>query len=197
MARTNVIEYGKVNLVLLEEQDIPFLLSLVNDKSFTRTLSFRFPITEEQEREWINNLYSQSSQTQLVFGVCPKQAKGFSGRGVEEIIGVVALSDIDTINAHGQTATMIAPGWQGLGYGSDAYIAILRYAFYELNLERVKAHIKSFNEGSIQLHESLGYNHRAIQPKWYKEGGVYYDDYIYVLERDDFEQLAEYNRDEG
>jgi RimJ/RimL family protein N-acetyltransferase len=51
----------------------------------------------------------------------------------------------------------ILPPYQGKGYGSEAILWVVDYAFRRAGLHRVKVRAFSYNEGAIRLYERLGF----------------------------------------
>lgn len=51
----------------------------------------------------------------------------------------------------------ILPAYQGRGYGSEAILWILDYAFRRANLHRVNIRAFGWNEGAIKLYKRLGF----------------------------------------
>ncbi len=49
----------------------------------------------------------------------------------------------------------------GMGYGTDTLRVVLRYAFTELNLERVSLDVFEYNERAIHCYEKLGFTHEG------------------------------------
>jgi RimJ/RimL family protein N-acetyltransferase len=49
----------------------------------------------------------------------------------------------------------------GMGYGSDTLRVVLRYAFTELNLERVSLDVFEYNQRAIHCYEKLGFVHEG------------------------------------
>lgn len=47
--------------------------------------------------------------------------------------------------------------YRGKGYGAEAVRLILRYAFYELNLNRVGLDVIEYNEQAIRTYEKAGF----------------------------------------
>lgn len=76
----------------------------------------------------------------------------------DRLIGFVALHSIEWNNRAGQVSIGIGePGYRGKGYGSDALRLVLRYAFDELNLERVGLDVISGNAAAIRAYERAGF----------------------------------------
>jgi RimJ/RimL family protein N-acetyltransferase len=60
------------------------------------------------------------------------------------------------------------------GYGSDALQLILRYAFHELNLNRVGLDVIEYNEKAIHTYEKAGFQHEGrLRAAVYRDGKSY------------------------
>jgi RimJ/RimL family protein N-acetyltransferase len=81
----------------------------------------------------------------------------------EHIIGEISLDGVQW--QHGECFIGVGIGnredW-GQGYGTDAMRIILRYAFEELNLERVSLNVFSYNQRAIRVYEKLGFKHEGV-----------------------------------
>jgi RimJ/RimL family protein N-acetyltransferase len=79
-----------------------------------------------------------------------------------------------------------APDYHGQGYGSDAAGRLIRYAFEDRNLRRVSARCGCFNDASIGLLESLGFEHEGTlrEATWFR--GAYHDMLWYGLLREEW-----------
>jgi len=76
----------------------------------------------------------------------------------DRLIGFVALHSIEWNNRAGQLSIGIGEAdFRGKGYGSEALRLILRYAFDELNLDRVGLDVISNNERAIRAYEKVGF----------------------------------------
>ena len=76
----------------------------------------------------------------------------------DQLIGFVAFDGINW--QHGDTFVGIGigdPAYRGNGYGTDAMRVMLRYAFAELNLQRVQLNVFSYNERAIKSYLKIGF----------------------------------------
>jgi RimJ/RimL family protein N-acetyltransferase len=74
------------------------------------------------------------------------------------LIGFVAIHGIEWNNRTGQLAIGIGDtNYRGKGFGAEALRLILRYAFYELNLNRVGLDVIEYNARAIQAYEKAGF----------------------------------------
>jgi RimJ/RimL family protein N-acetyltransferase len=85
-------------------------------------------------------------------------------RGLEnnQAIGDIGLDGVRW--NHGETFVGIGIGeraYLGKGYGTDAMQIILRYAFQELNLQRVALDVFEYNPRAIRSYEKVGFRHEG------------------------------------
>jgi len=87
-------------------------------------------------------------------------------------IGTISLMAIDPNMSH-HRKTMIgitlAPPYQSKGYGSEAILWALEWAFRHANMHRVEIGAFGYNEGAWKLYERLGFVHegRKREALWY------------------------------
>lgn len=77
----------------------------------------------------------------------------------DRLIGSVGLGG-DNIKTHADAFVGIGigePEFWGKGYGTDAMNLILRYAFIELNLQRVSLDVFEYNPRGIRSYEKAGF----------------------------------------
>lgn len=100
------------------------------------------------------------------------------------LIGFVALHSIEWNNRAGLLSIGIGEAeYRGKGYGSDALRLIVRYAFDELNLERVGLDVISNNEAAIRAYERAGFRHEGAMRRAVLRDGVWHDRIIMGLLR--------------
>ncbi|RAL24083.1 GNAT family N-acetyltransferase [Thermoflavimicrobium daqui] len=121
-------------------EDADFLRKLDTDLAFPRTLQ------ELQEKDQLQCRSPHGIQ----FGIRTLESN--------ELIGFVALHGIEWNNQTGMLAIGIGdPQYRHKGYGTDALRLILRYAFHELNLNRVGLDVIQYNESAIRAYEKVGF----------------------------------------
>lgn len=86
-----------------------------------------------------------------------------------------------------ELAYWVAPDRQGQGYGGDAAGRMVRYAFEDRNLRRLEARVGAFNDASVALLASLGFEHEgtARRAAWFR--GAYHDMLQYGLLRSEWD----------
>jgi RimJ/RimL family protein N-acetyltransferase len=107
------------------------------------------------------------------------------------LLGTANLVEIDWKNRHAGHGMMIGPSAQrGLGIGTDTIMAVMRYAFDELGMERLDGSIIEFNEASRRAYcDRCGWVVEGRQRRWFHRGGRYWDRIIVGVTRDDYRAL--------
>ncbi|MGG1658290.1 GNAT family N-acetyltransferase [Brevibacillus sp. NRS-1366] len=94
----------------------------------------------------------------------------------DRLIGFVALFKIEWNNRAAHMAIGIGdPKDRGQGYGADALKMILRYAFHELNLNRVGLDVISYNESAIRAYTKAGFTEEGRMRSSVLRQGKTYD----------------------
>ncbi len=85
----------------------------------------------------------------------------------DRLIGFVALWLWSWPDAHGGVGIgMGDPDYRGKGYGTDAMRLILRFAFNEINLERVTLQAVGHNARAIRSYEKAGFELLGAEREW-------------------------------
>ncbi len=83
------------------------------------------------------------------------------------------------------------PTYWNEGYATEATNLLLKYAFEELGLNKLKAYIFSPNTGSYSVAEKAGFKRvGTIRNEGYVDG-KYVDGYVYRIFRDEWEELQQ------
>ncbi|MEF8813024.1 MAG: GNAT family protein [Halovenus sp.] len=169
-----------VTLRPVEREDAAFLHRAMNDAHVWRSALDVDPMNAEQVTAFFENTISCSEDVHFL--VCDG----------EEPLGLVSLTGSqhgpdETVRSRAaELAYWLAPEHQGQGYGSDAVARLVQYAFEDRNLRRLGARVGSFNEASVGLVESLGFEHEGTlrQAAWFR--GEYHDMLWYGLLRENW-----------
>lgn len=107
-------------------------------------------------------------------------------------VGTIALLGSDPMKTHHRNtsvAVSIASPFQGQGYGSEAILWALEWAFQHANMHRVSIGAFSWNEGALRLYQRLGFvvEGRTRESAWYD--GKYRDSIEMGMLRDEWREL--------
>lgn len=172
----------KVLLRAMEPEDMELYREMANDPETERLLGgWSFPIAKQEQRAWYERAVTDKKN--LRFTVVIKETG--------EAIGMLNLVDIDWKNGSAFHGIRLKEN-KGKGYGTDAVMALMRYAFEELRLVRLDTSIIEFNIPSQGLYKKCGWTIEGTKKKAiYREGrhhdslivGITNDDYYVVKER--------------
>ena len=77
----------------------------------------------------------------------------------------------------------------GKGFATKARLLILKFAFYERDLERIVAYVLELNKASLRMHEKCGYQKEGILRHSVYKNGQFHNQYIMSILRSEFDQL--------
>ncbi len=172
-----------VTLRAVEADDLPLLQKWANDPATQEGIGeIHFPSSLDFHQAWFQRLKADPLNQRFVVDVPDVGA-----------IGVSSIMDIDWWNRH---------AWHGLvvgedssrrkGYGFDAIMATMRYAFDELGLQRLDGSMIEFNEASISLYcgDSLGWKEVGRRGEYFFRKGRYWDQVLVGVTRGDYLDLV-------
>lgn len=107
-------------------------------------------------------------------------------------IGTIALLDSDHRRSHHRNtsvAVSIAHPYQKQGYGAEAILWAIEWAFQHANMHRVSIGAFAYNEGAVRLYQRLGFvlEGRTRECAWYN--GKYHDTIEMGMLRDEWVKL--------
>ncbi|MEK7092491.1 MAG: GNAT family N-acetyltransferase, partial [Patescibacteria group bacterium] len=107
-----------------EGTDLPFLLRLDNDPLVNEFFVHHRPVTLDlAKRQLEKRLLNESSNVYL--GITPVKE--------HDLFGIINLHRVDLVHGTAWVEIKIAVSWWGKGYGYEALMILLDYAFNQLN----------------------------------------------------------------
>lgn len=176
----------KVTLRSIEHRDLELLHKWGNDPSIWYMLGgWHFPSSMLQMEKWLERI--QTDELNQRFAIDTEDLG---------LIGTVNLVEIDWKNNHAFAGLLLGDkDLRGKGYGIDTFMAIQRYAFEELHLERLDGSVIEYNKpgfGFITKH--CGWKEEGRQRNWYFRKNQYWDKIIVGITRDDYSELIKENK---
>ena len=77
----------------------------------------------------------------------------------------------------------------GKGYGTEAILLLLDYAFGYLGFHRVSVGVVAFNERALRFYEKVGFKREGLQRDGYYYDHAYHDFVMMSILEDEFRQL--------
>lgn len=168
----------RVFLRAIEESDLPRITLWMNDTDTTRYLATgRFPLTLRQEREWLEQ--HSGTQHDVLFAICRTDD--------DQHIGNCGLHDINWTDRGCVLGIVLGDTLdRGQGYGQEVMELLVRYAFLELNLERIELVYIADNRRAEKLYRKIGFVEEGrLRRKRYRDG-QYVDEVIMSLLRSEW-----------
>lgn len=173
----------RVTLRAIEETDIPSLHRWANDPVTQDAIGeLHFPSSLKFHQEWLNAVRGDRLNQRFIVET------------PEGAIGISSIVQIDWRNRHAWHGLVLGEsGHRGRGYGTDAIMATMRYAFDELNLERLDGGMIAYNTASIATYcgPKLGWKEEGRRRNYFFRKGRYWDQVVVGVTRADYAELVE------
>ena len=158
------------------EEDTPALLRWINDPEVNQYLLTYLPQMEGDQREWIERVRKRKSNDITLVIVADNKP-----------IGTMGLHRIEWVNRVATTGALIGEKeYWGKGYGSEAKMLFLDYAFNRLNLRKIYSDVIAFNKRSVRYSLKCGYKKEARLKKRHFRFGKYWDEVLLSVKRKDW-----------
>lgn len=178
--------YGKkVMLRAMEKTDLELVRQLFNDPDVEHNVvGWSFPLSSYQQEKWFEMHYSENNSFRFII-------ETFEG----ETVGVATLVDIDWKNRRAEHGIKILKMEnRHKGIGTDAVMAIMRYAFDELQLIRLDGAWFEDNVASKNMYMKCGWKEEGLRKKYIYKNGKYKDLYITGVLAEDYYALIKKNK---
>jgi RimJ/RimL family protein N-acetyltransferase len=139
-----------------------------------------YPGSLEEHEEW----FAQMSKDERNYA--------FAVRTLVEdrLVGLLVIKDIFWQARHCSFFIGIGnPEMRGRGFGSDAVRVMLKYAFLEMNLNRVGLEVLSYNEAALRSYQRVGFRLEGSLRAFAYRDGIYYDMHVMGILRSEWEAL--------
>ena len=145
-----MIEGKLVNLRAREMTDVERMTRWINDREVTRYMGARYPWSSEAEEAFLRG----STSKPMAFGDVLFAIETKDG----EHIGSTGLHRASSENRDAELGIMIGEkAYWSKGYGSDAVTTVVRFAFEEMNLNRIELHVYDFNKRAQAAYRKCGF----------------------------------------
>lgn len=105
-------------------------------------------------------------------------------------IGGCGINNVDFKNSVAVVGIFIGDkNYWSKGYGTDAMKTLVSFIFNEMNINKIKLHVYSFNPRAIKSYEKCGFIKEGVLRQEIFRKGKYHDQIIMGLLRDEFDQL--------
>ncbi len=162
----------------VEKGDLPKLTVWINDPEVTENLTVMHPFSLEWEEVWFKGLVERQGKD-VILGIVLKDN--------DELIGNMGLHGIDHMNGRAMTGSLIGKReYWGKGYGTEAKMLVLDYAFNTLNLRKICSLVYASNPRSKRCLEKCGYREEGLLKEHVYRNGKYVDVFQMAVFKDSF-----------
>ena len=171
----------RIRLRRPEREDLLRFRDWLNDPEVRRHLSLACPVGLSDEEQWFEDQFRQEPATRSYVIEAPRAPEEWAP------IGVVGFKGLDWRNRQVEFGLFIGDKtlWDG-GYGTDATRTLVRFAFRELNLNRVHLRVYEDNVRAIRCYEKVGFKAEGRLRQDLFRDGRYLDTVVMGLLREEF-----------
>ena len=166
-----------VILRAFERDDAERCYRWMNDPNIVRTLKSRYPIAFQNEQEWLEGAMHPSGSDRH-FAIERKDDRSH--------IGNASIQEIDWVSRTASFGLFIGePTAWNRGFGTDAIRTLVRFAFEEMNLRKLRIAVFEYNDRARHVLEAQGFIEEGrLRREFYREG-TYHDILILSIFRED------------
>lgn len=166
-----MFEGQKVRLRAFTKDDLPLARQYINEEAISRILNPRipFPLRPEDQEKWYESIDPYSTK-RYTFAIELKDTKTY--------IGGCGINEIDSKNRVVLVGIFLGNQYTGKGYGTEAMQILVNFCFNEVNCNKIKLHVFSFNKAAIRCYEKTGFKTEGILREEIYRNGAYHDDIV-------------------
>lgn len=166
---------ARLVLRAFQAKDVPDVLAYADDPEYARFIPVPQPYLERDAQEFVDQASVRPKSE-------PMWAIEYEGR----VQGAIELY-VDGSNRRGELHYAIARPLWGRGLTTEAVIAVIRYAFSDLQLNRLFASPDVRNVGSWRVLEKAGMRREGVLRSHRVVKGEPVDDVVYAILREEFD----------
>ncbi|MBM4305173.1 MAG: GNAT family N-acetyltransferase [Deltaproteobacteria bacterium] len=164
----------------VEEKDIPYYSAWINEPELARlVLGSAAPISRNVMSKTFGTFF-RSSDRNLLFAI--------DGLPEGKLIGFCFLKNVHPVHRFAELEQFFIgeKKYRQNGYGRDALQTLIKYAFNELNLNRIWLITYNYNQAAIRFYEKEGFIQEGVLRQIQFTCGRYYDGILMAVLREDW-----------
>lgn len=169
-----------VTLRAIEKEDLELMREMLNDPEMENlVVGWAFPVSKYEQEKWYENNITNKNNLRFIIELDNKKA-----------VGLATLTDIDWKNrkaTHGMK--LVTSNVRRKGVGTDTVMAIMRYAFEELHLNRLDGSWFKENIASKNMYMKCGWQEEGCFRSYIFKKGKYRDLIPTGILKEDYEKL--------
>lgn len=169
----------QVYLREIRKDDMKGLYKATHDKEILYMTGTRHSPSMEQTYQYFEKI--QQDDTRIDLAICATEN--------DELLGDLTIIDIDKHNNKaGFRIALHDKKYFGKGYGTEAVEIAIRYAFKELQLNRLQLEVYSHNPRGYRAYEKAGFKQEGVIRQSLYYNNQYSDEIIMGILKEDYER---------
>jgi len=179
MAQLKLSVRDHISLSGVSLADKPALLKHLQTRAvYDTTMNIPYPYSGADADWWLKKRVEHTRRQGMEVA--------FAIRDEGKLIGVVSADSFEPGSTHyAEIGYWLAQSYWGQGVMTDAVRAFVRYAFAELGVLRLTAHVLAFNIASARVLEKNGFTSEGYLRKHFLKDGQLIDARLYGLLKDE------------
>lgn len=176
---------GKIVILrAIEKEDLELMREMLNDPVIENlVVGWAFPVSNYQQNQWYEKNINDNKNLRFIIETLN-----------DGVVGLATLVNIDWKNRKATHGIKLANREnRSKGIGTDAVMAIMRYAFDELQLNRLEGSWFEENIASQNLYLKCGWKIEGKNRKSIYKNGEYRDLLITSILKEEYEELVNGN----
>tara|TARA_B100000745_G_scaffold299069_1_gene249039 strand:- start:1242 stop:1802 length:561 start_codon:yes stop_codon:yes gene_type:complete len=178
-----LIKGKEITLRAIEVDDLELLSKWANQPELWEKLGgWHFPYSKKSTEQWILNIDNNDIHKQI-YAIVSEEGK---------LIGTANITEIDWKNKNAFHGMMLGDTKsRGKGYAQDVVMAIMRFAFDELGLNRLDGDMIASNEVSINFYtKKCGWEIEGVKKDWFYRKGRFFDKIIVGITKSKYKNFC-------
>jgi len=172
-------------LVYLREyrkSDVETAHKYINDYEVKRMLvpGIPFPLRLEEEEKW----YDSQSAFKDIYNFAIARIED------DEYLGGCGINEVDWKNSVAAVGIFLGKQFWNAGYGTDAMRVLLAFVFDQMNINKAKLNVYSFNKRAIKSYTKCGFQIEGTLRQEIFRDGAFHDEIVMGILRS--ELIREY-----
>jgi diamine N-acetyltransferase len=164
----------------LEKADLPVIREWANDPEIRRLTGEVKPMGEAGAEEFYGRVCGDPDRVWFLI-ILKEGDRPIGEAGLLRMFPAWRTTDLSIIIGD--------KGAWGQGYGTEAILLLLNYAFGHLNFHRVAIGVVDFNERALGFYEKIGFKREGVQRDGYYYAHKYHDFVMMSILDDEFRML--------
>lgn len=157
--------------------DLEVCLRWLNDPEIRDFIKMFLPVLEQVEEKWFDELPTRKNDVILAIETLED----------EKFIGTMGLHRINWKDRTAFTGAIIGEKeYWGNGYGTDAKMSLLNYAFNTLNFRKTCSSVFAFNERSLRFSHRCGSRIEGRRKEQVFKDGEYWDEILLAVFKEEW-----------